>query len=102
MIDVCLLGTGGMMPLPHRALTSLYVRCGGSALLIDCGEGTQTAIRNAGLRFKPIDAIFISHFHADHISGLPGLCSHWATRAAKNRCTCTARRGWPTWSTRCG
>ena len=73
MIDVCLLGTGGMMPLPERALTSLYVRCDGRVVLIDCGEGTQTAIRRASLRFKPIEAILITHFHADHISGLPGL-----------------------------
>ena len=73
MIDVCLLGTGGMMPLPERALTSLYIRHDGKALLIDCGEGTQAAIRKAGLRFKPIDGIAITHFHADHISGLPGL-----------------------------
>lgn len=73
MIDVCLLGTGGMMPLPNRGLTSLYVRCDGKALLIDCGEGTQTAIRRASLRFKPIESILITHFHADHISGLPGL-----------------------------
>ena len=73
MIDVTLLGTGGMLPLPSRALTSLYVRCGGRALLIDCGEGTQTAIRQCSLRFKPIEAILITHFHADHMSGLPGL-----------------------------
>ena len=73
MIDVCLLGTGGMMPLPKRKLTSLYVRMDGRALLIDCGEGTQTAIREAGLRFKCIEGIFITHFHADHTSGLPGL-----------------------------
>ena len=73
MIDVCLLGTGGMYPLPDRALTSLYVRYGSSALLIDCGEGTQTAIRSAGLRFKSIEGVLITHFHADHVSGLPGL-----------------------------
>jgi len=73
MIDVCLLGCGGMLPLPHRALTSLYVRCQGHALLIDCGEGTQTALRAAGKKFKPIDVILITHFHADHIAGLPGL-----------------------------
>lgn len=73
MIDVCLLGTGGMMPLPGRALTSLYVRLGSRALLIDCGEGTQTAMRQASQRFKPIEAILITHYHADHVSGLPGL-----------------------------
>ena len=73
MIDVCLLGTGGMMPLPGRALTALYVRLGSRALLIDCGEGTQTAMRMASQRFKPIEAILITHFHADHLSGLPGL-----------------------------
>ena len=73
MIDVTLLGTGGMMPLPGRFLTSLYVRTNGRAVLIDCGEGTQTAIRTASLRFKCIDAILITHYHADHVSGLPGL-----------------------------
>lgn len=73
MIDVFLLGTGGMMPLPGRALTSLYIRHNGRVILVDCGEGTQTEIRRASLRFKPIDAILITHFHADHISGLPGL-----------------------------
>ncbi|MCR4620840.1 MAG: ribonuclease Z [Clostridiales bacterium] len=73
MIDVCLLGTGGMMPLPDRYLTSLYVRCEGKCVLIDCGEGTQSAIRAAGRRFKPIDTLLLTHYHADHISGLPGL-----------------------------
>ena len=73
MIDICLLGTGGMMPLPDRALTSLYARSGSRALLIDCGEGTQTAMRSASVRFVPVEAILITHFHADHISGLPGL-----------------------------
>jgi len=73
MIDVTLLGTGGMLPLPERALTALYVRFDGRALLIDCGEGTQTQLRAAGLRFKPIEAILITHFHADHMAGLPGL-----------------------------
>lgn len=73
MLDICLLGTGGMLPLPYRALTSLMVRYNGSNILIDCGEGTQTAIRQQGWSFKPIDLICITHFHADHISGLPGL-----------------------------
>lgn len=73
MLDVCLLGTGGMMPLPHRWLTSLMVRYNGSSLLIDCGEGTQIAIKEKGWSFKPIDVICFTHYHGDHISGLPGL-----------------------------
>ena len=61
------------MPLPYRWLTSLMLRYNGSSLLIDCGEGTQIAIKEAGLSFKPIDILCVTHFHADHISGLPGL-----------------------------
>ncbi len=73
MLDVCLLGTGGMMPLPYRWLTSLMVRYNGSSLLIDCGEGTQVAIKEKGWSFKPIDVICFTHYHGDHIGGLPGL-----------------------------
>ena len=73
MLDVCLLGSGGMMPLPYRWLTSLMVRYNGSSLLIDCGEGTQIAIKEKGWSFKPIDVICFTHYHGDHISGLPGL-----------------------------
>lgn len=73
MLDICLLGTGGMMPLPYRWLTSMMARCEGSNLLIDCGEGTQIALKEKGWSPKPIDVICFTHFHADHISGLPGL-----------------------------
>jgi len=73
MLDVCLLGSGGMMPLPYRWLTSLMVRYNGSSLLVDCGEGTQVAIKEKGWSFKPIDVICFTHYHGDHISGLPGL-----------------------------
>lgn len=73
MLDICLLGTGGMMPLPYRWLTSMMARCGGSSLLIDCGEGTQIALKEKGWSPKPIDFICFTHYHADHISGLPGL-----------------------------
>lgn len=62
-----------MMPLPYRWLTALMVRYNGSSLLIDCGEGTQIAIKEKGWSFKPIDVICFTHFHGDHISGLPGL-----------------------------
>ena len=73
MLDVCLLGCGGMMPLPYRWLTSLMTRYNGSSLSIDCGEGTQIAIKEKGWSFKPIDVICFTHYHGDHISGLPGL-----------------------------
>ena len=73
MLDVCLLGTGGMMPLPRRWLTALMLRYNGSSILIDCGEGTQIAIKEKGWSFKPIDVICFTHYHGDHISGLPGL-----------------------------
>lgn len=61
------------MPLPYRWLTSLMVRYNGSSLLIDCGEGTQIAIKEKGWSFKPIDVICFTHYHGDHISGLPGM-----------------------------
>lgn len=73
MLDVCLLGTGGMMPLPYRWLTSLMMRYNGKSILIDCGEGTQIALREKGWSPNPIDIICFTHYHADHISGLPGM-----------------------------
>lgn len=73
MLEVCLLGTGGMMPLPYRWLTSLMARYNGKSILIDCGEGTQIAMKEKGWSPKPIDVICFTHFHADHISGLPGM-----------------------------
>ncbi len=73
MLDICLLGTSGMMPLPNRWLTSMMARYNGSSILVDCGEGTQIAIKEKGWTFKPIDVICFTHYHADHISGLPGL-----------------------------
>ncbi len=73
MLDVCLLGTGGMMPLPYRWLTSLMLRYNGVQLLIDCGEATQIAMKEAKWSAKPIDIMCITHYHADHISGLPGM-----------------------------
>ena len=73
MLDVCLLGTGGMMPLPYRWLTALMMRYNGKSILIDCGEGTQVAMKEKGWSPKPIDIICFTHYHADHISGLPGM-----------------------------
>lgn len=73
MIDVCLLGTGGMMPLPYRWLTSLAVRYNGQTILTDCGEGTQIAMKKKGISPNPISVMLFTHYHADHISGLPGM-----------------------------
>lgn len=73
MLEVCLLGTGGMMPMPRRYLTSMLVRYNGLSILTDCGEGTQIALRQAGYSPNPIGIMCFTHYHADHISGLPGM-----------------------------
>ena len=73
MLNATLLGTGGTIPLKNRWLSSCLISVNGHSVLVDCGEGTQIALKIAGHKFKPIDTICITHFHADHISGLPGL-----------------------------
>lgn len=73
MVDVCLPGTGGMLPLPNRWLTCCFVEHQGKAVLIDCGEGTQIALKAAGCKLSRIGILLITHYHADHIAGLPGL-----------------------------
>ena len=73
MLDMCLLGTGGMTPMPNRWLSSMMLRCNGSDILVDCGEGTQIAMKQVGWSPKSIDIMCFTHLHADHISGLPGM-----------------------------
>lgn len=73
MLDVCLPGTGGMTPLPKRWLSSMLVRFQGRLVLVDCGEGTQITLKSLGWGLKEISTILITHLHADHIAGLPGL-----------------------------
>lgn len=73
MINLCLLGCGGSVPQPERSLTSLLLNIKGSRILIDCGEGTQVSMKQVGWGFKNIDIICLTHFHLDHILGLPGL-----------------------------
>ena len=73
MIDITLLGTAALAPIPGRALTAALLTCGGRSILFDCGEGTQTAARGAGVSLMKTDLIALTHYHGDHIFGLPGL-----------------------------
>ena len=73
MLDVTLLGTAALMPIPDRALTAATLTCAGRTILFDCGEGTQTAARRAGVSLMKADVIALTHYHGDHIFGLPGL-----------------------------
>jgi len=73
MLTVTLLGTGGTQPLPERALAALAVSVGGGTVLLDCGEGTQTALRRWGVSAYRLHTVLLTHYHGDHILGLPGL-----------------------------
>jgi ribonuclease Z len=73
MLDICLLGCGGSLPVPYRSLTALLVNYKGRKILIDCGEGTQVSMKVLSSGFKSIDVICFTHAHADHVIGLPGL-----------------------------
>ena len=67
MLNYEFLGSGGVCPLPNRELTALYVQHQGTHLLVDCGESTQSAAKKYGISLFAIDAILITHLHADHI-----------------------------------
>jgi ribonuclease Z len=73
MLDIILPGTGGMLPSDTRWLSCCWLESQGSAVLIDCGEGTQIALKKQNLRLGNVNTLLITHFHADHVSGLPGL-----------------------------
>lgn len=84
MLEVTLLGCGGTMPLPGRWLTSLFVRCQGRSLLIDAGEGTQIAMKQAGLSSAHTDLILLTHYHGDHVMGLPGYLTSMTVAGRKD------------------
>lgn len=73
MIDITLLGTAALSPIPERALSSALLVCGGHSILFDCGEGTQTAAIKSGVSLMKTDIIALTHYHGDHFFGIPGL-----------------------------
>ena len=73
MMNITLLGTAALAPIPNRPLTAAVLSCAGRTILFDCGEGTQTAARAAGVSLMKADLIALTHYHGDHIFGLPGL-----------------------------
>ena len=73
MTDICLLGSGATLPTPERGVSAAILRCEGRAILFDCGEGTQAALRREHFSPVKIDLIALSHYHGDHTFGLPGL-----------------------------
>jgi ribonuclease Z len=85
-------GTGGSMPTAQRGLPAILIRRGGERILVDCGEGTQRQLlRSVGL--VDVDEIFITHFHADHWLGLPGLLKTFDMRGRETPLTVSGPQG---------
>lgn len=93
MINVTLIGTGGMVPLPGRYLASCHIDYQGKAILIDCGEGTQISLHKGKISLNKIDTILITHCHADHVTGLPGLLLTMGNHGRTNHIDIIAPRG---------
>ncbi len=79
-LDVVFLGTSASVPTAQRAPTALVVRRGGDRLLFDCGEGTQRQLLRSSVGLVELREVFVSHFHADHYLGLPGMLKTFALR----------------------
>ena len=79
-LDVVFLGTSGSVPTAQRAPTSLLVRRGGERLLFDCGEGTQRQLLRSGIGLVELREVFVTHYHADHYLGLPGMLKTFSLR----------------------
>lgn len=80
MLKVTLIGCGATMPMPGRATAACAIQYNGRTVLLDCGEGTQTAVRKAGISLVKIEAVCLTHYHGDHIFGLPGLLQTMASQ----------------------
>ena len=79
-LDVLFLGTSGSMPTAQRAPTALLVRRGGERMLFDCAEGTQRQLLRSGVGLIELREIFLTHYHADHFLGLPGMMKTFSLR----------------------
>jgi ribonuclease Z len=79
-LDVVFLGTSGSAPTARRAPSALLVRRGGERLLFDCGEGTQRQLLQSSVGLVDLHEVFLTHFHADHFLGLPGMLKTFALR----------------------
>jgi ribonuclease Z len=82
-LDLVFLGTAGSMPTAQRAPAALLVRRGGDKLLFDCAEGTQRQLLRSAVGLVELEEVFITHFHADHVLGLPGMLKTFALRGRK-------------------
>ncbi|MDQ3856879.1 MAG: MBL fold metallo-hydrolase, partial [Actinomycetota bacterium] len=79
-LDIVFLGTSGSVPTARRAPSSLLIRRGGERFLVDCGEGTQRQLLRSGIGLVDLPEVFLTHYHADHYLGLPGMMKTFALR----------------------
>jgi ribonuclease Z len=92
-LDLVFLGTAGSMPTAQRAPAALLVRRGGDRLLFDCAEGTQRQLLRSAVGLPELEEVFVTHFHADHVLGLPGMLKTFALRGRELPLTVYGPRG---------
>jgi ribonuclease Z len=92
-LDVVFLGTAGSMPTARRGPSATLVRRGGERLLFDCGEGTQRQLLRSDIGLVDLEEVFLTHFHADHFLGLPGMLKTFALRGRELPLTLYGPRG---------
>ena len=95
-LDVVFLGTSGSTPTAKRALSATLVRRGGDRLLFDCAEGTQRQLLRSDVGLVELEEIFLTHYHADHYLGLPGMLKTFALRGRD----AAAHDLWAAWARR--